>query len=615
MPRPLVYGNGQFLIAFDRRHRARDLFWPNVGHPNDLLGNAMRVGAWCDGQFSWCDSDEWEIRQDYQPKCLIGNSLWRSWHLGLEIEVSEACHPHDPLFSRGFTVRDLRGLPRTVRLFFTQNFVVGQSDVGNTALYDPFHDTIVHYRGRTAIALTVDGGIKQYATGITGFADLKGTWMDAEDGALSGNPIAQGSVDSTFGAEVKLEPQGEARVRFRMAIGHTMSEANNLLTGAAHHDDVVLLSQQDSTAWLDRCDLDLSSLSGPVQNLFWRSLLFIRTQVDRQGAILAANDSDILETNRATYSYCWPRDGALVSIVMGKAGYPEILENFLDFCGKVIDREQPVFLQKYRSDGALGASWHPWIVDGQPCLPFQEDETALTLLAMAHCPEPKRSQLWESYGRACAEYLLAYVDSEGLPLPSYDLWEERRGLHFFTVCAVVAAFEACGSAFSMPTLNDAARRMLRSSEQRFYSPALGRYRRMEDDDTTDSAILGGLLLTPDWKFAAESADVVSKHLQVHSDTGGFARYDTDYYFRRSERFPGNPWVISTLWWARHQARRGQRSEALKWLEWAVDRAESIGVLAEQYHPETGEPLSVSPLTWSHAEFVETVLELLDPPSR
>jgi hypothetical protein len=36
-----------------------------------------------------------------------------------------------------------------------------------------------------------------------------------------------------------------------------------------------------------------------------------------------------------------------------------------------------------------------------------------------------------------------------------------------------------------------------------------------------------------------------------------------------------------------------------------------GVLAEQVHPYTNQPLSVSPLTWSHAAFVTTVLEYLN----
>jgi len=34
------------------------------------------------------------------------------------------------------------------------------------------------------------------------------------------------------------------------------------------------------------------------------------------------------------------------------------------------------------------------------------------------------------------------------------------------------------------------------------------------------------------------------------------------------------------------------------------------VLAEQIHPETGAPLSVSPLTWSHSTFVECVMSYL-----
>jgi GH15 family glucan-1,4-alpha-glucosidase len=36
-----------------------------------------------------------------------------------------------------------------------------------------------------------------------------------------------------------------------------------------------------------------------------------------------------------------------------------------------------------------------------------------------------------------------------------------------------------------------------------------------------------------------------------------------------------------------------------------------GVLAEQVHPVTYRPLSVSPLTWSHAAFVTTILEYVE----
>ena len=52
------------------------------------------------------------------------------------------------------------------------------------------------------------------------------------------------------------------------------------------------------------------------------------------------------------------------------------------------------------------------------------------------------------------------------------------------------------------------------------------------------------------------------------------------------------------------------NDALPILEWVVDRALPSGVLAEQVDPYTNEPLSVSPLTWSHAAFVTTLIKYM-----
>ena len=47
------------------------------------------------------------------------------------------------------------------------------------------------------------------------------------------------------------------------------------------------------------------------------------------------------------------------------------------------------------------------------------------------------------------------------------------------------------------------------------------------------------------------------------------------------------------------------------LEWVVSKAHDSGVLSEQLNPYTGEHISAAPLTWSHAEYVYTVLTYLD----
>ena len=45
-------------------------------------------------------------------------------------------------------------------------------------------------------------------------------------------------------------------------------------------------------------------------------------------------------------------------------------------------------------------------------------------------------------------------------------------------------------------------------------------------------------------------------------------------------------------------------------EWTHKMALPSGVLPEQFHPVSGEHLSVSPLTWSHAMLVAAVGEYI-----
>ena len=58
---------------------------------------------------------------------------------------------------------------------------------------------------------------------------------------------------------------------------------------------------------------DPNVLPDSVRDLFIRSQLILRTQIDNRGAIIAATDSDISHFAGDHYAYCWPRDGALVA--------------------------------------------------------------------------------------------------------------------------------------------------------------------------------------------------------------------------------------------------------------------------------------------------------------
>ena len=79
--------------------------------------------------------------------------------------------------------------------------------------------------GRSARAFPKTAtGITQFACGEKGFRGAEGTWRDAEDGQLSRNAIAQGSVDSVIGYALTVPGKGEAILRTWMAAGETLEQ-------------------------------------------------------------------------------------------------------------------------------------------------------------------------------------------------------------------------------------------------------------------------------------------------------------------------------------------------------------------------------------------------------
>jgi GH15 family glucan-1,4-alpha-glucosidase len=57
------------------------------------------------------------------------------------------------------------------------------------------------------------------------------------------------------------------------------------------------------------------------------------------------------------------------------------------------------------------------------------------------------------------------------------------------------------------------------------------------------------------------------------------------------------------WYAMRANNMDELQKAIDILVWATRHALPSGVLAEQLDPYTGNPISVAPLTWSHAAYV------------
>lgn len=647
MPRDIPVGNGDLLVTFDRHYRIRDIYYPLVGGANHTAGHVQRFGVWTDGQFAWIEDPSWRRVLRYKPDTLVTDVQLVNDRLGLELRCHDAVDAQEPVYFRRILVRDLRGQAREVRVFFHFDPSIKGTAVGDTAFYDPATSSVVAYKEDVYFLINACDkhkcGIDHWAIGTKRLGGAEGTWRDAEDGQLGRNAISQGSVDVTIGFNLQLPAGGESYVTAWVAAGCCYADIKALSRRIWETGPERTLARTEAywRLWVRKEQFDTSPLPEPVRDLFSRSQLILRTQIDNRGAIIAANDSDITQWGGDHYSYCWPRDGALVAYALVLTGHGELARQFFRYCARVIEPEG-YFLHKYTAAGHRASSWHPWVHDGQRALPIQQDETALVLWALRRHFERFRDvefirSLYEPLVLRPADWLLEYRDHNGLPQPSWDLWEERRGVHTFTTAATIGALHAAaafardfGELDRAAAYAERAQRMKGSLKRHLWHEGLKRFARsatpLEDgsyrlDMTPDSAnyaLFAFGAFAPDDPLVEAEMAALRGLLQVRTDVGGWARYRNDYYHQveheEIDAVPGNPWVICTLWQAQHLIARArsldQLHEALPLLVWTTRRALPSGVLAEQFHPYTGEPISATPLTWSHAELVLTVMHYL-----
>ena len=642
--RDIPVGNGSLLVTFDDKYQIRDVYFPHVGQENHAEGFPFRFGVWADGEFSWIYEDKWKRELKYLPETLVTEVTLVNESLGLKIVSNDTVASHENIFLRRVCVSNLLEKAREVRVFLHHDFRIYENKVGDTAFYDPESLALIHYKKHRYFLINTAPHFDNFSTGRKAFRDQEGTWRDAEDGELgSGGAITEGSVDSTVQISFSLEPEGEFEFFYWIAAGTSHTEVLRLNRHILERKPEQYFGYTENywRVWVNKNEIDFADLSPEIVELYKRSLLVVHTQTDHGGAIIAANDSDVTERATDHYSYLWTRDGAFVANALDLAGYPLSARNFYALCGEIVHKNG-YFLQKYNPDGTVASGWHAaWDKHTKTALvPIQEDETALVLWALwehyekYHAIEFVR-KLYRKLIVPCADFMVAFRHAEtNLPAPSWNLWEDRRGIHTFTCASVVAGLRAAGNFARLFAENEraaiyetAAEEITTAMREHLYSAQLGRFLRAlefhgddyyEADTIIDASLFGAFYLgafDAKDKMVVSTMKAVEKHLWIKGKIGGVIRFEKDPYMRfAGENQPSNAWFICTLWLAEHRIAIAKSKKdlkgALEILEWTAKNALPSGVLAEQIHPETGEHASVSPLTWSHSTFVATVMNYL-----
>lgn len=643
MARPIVLSNGSMHVGINSHGQLHDLYFPYVGMENHTIGKDLRhrVGVWVEGEISWLGDDNWQLNFSYPHTALIGHLVATNQKLGIRLEFDDTVDSDQNAFMRTIHVVNHHPRPRDIRLFMHQAFAIGDSRSNtDTVQYLPENDAIMHYRGRRVFIVSgrsLDMPFDQFTMGLFGIEGREGTWRDAEDGQLNACMVEHGRVDSTLRFQMNIEPHSSQRVEYWIAAGTSMRDALVVHKTLANGG---MKSRYEATAswWHDWIKPVLSistQLEEPTRRQFVLSAMILRSQLDKRGAVIASTDSTMLNYSRDAYAYSWPRDGALVLWPLIRLGYTNEPLAFFDFCRRAL-HPSGYLNHKYRADGSLGSSWHPYVhSNGEVAAPIQEDETALVVFMFAqyyslHSSVELLDEYYQSFIRPMASWMVSYIDpSTHLPKPSYDLWEEHYMVASYTTAITYAALlaaadlaEAADDQANAVAWRSAAEDIQRAARKHLYSEERnsiikglrpldgGGY---EQDFTLDmSGIFGSFmygLFTPNSSEIQQSIESLRQRFN-QSENIGLPRYENDNYHRESESAESNYWHITSLWHAQYCLEVGEIDRAKIILDWVSDHSLSTGVLSEQVKPSDQTITSVAPLTWSQAEYIGTVLDLI-----
>jgi GH15 family glucan-1,4-alpha-glucosidase len=387
-------------------------------------------------------------------------------------------------------------------------------------------------------------------------------------------------------------------------------------------------SVADWRAWAGRCRYD-----GPHRDTVVRSLITLKALTYQPtGGIVAAPTTSLPEelggVRNWDYRYCWLRDSTLTLGALLSAGYQEEAEAWRDWLLRAAagDPADLQIMYGLAGERRLPEMELPWLAGYERSAPVRIGNAAVRQLQLDVYGEVMDSLSLARRAGLPAKPLIwaiqaALVDwlRTNWRQPDEGLWEVRGGRRHFVhskVMVWVAADRAVRAVEEYPELHGDLEgwRALREEVHREvcekgYDPERNTFTQSYGSRELDAALLlipNVGFLPPDDPRVVGTVDAVRAEL---GRGGLLQRYSTDD--SAVDGLPGGEgtFLACSFWLAQALHRTGRRAEARELFERLVGLTNDVGLLAEEYEPESGRQLGNFPQAFSHIALVNTALAL------
>lgn len=645
-----ILGNGKMLAALKENGELSRLFWPQIDYGQHLGYFWPGIKTSSPGEAAstkWLHLDLWNHSQRHLNNTNILQTKMQSRTHSLEVVQQDFVLPAKDILVRHYTLTN-HGTQKEKLTFLVYCAFSPEESLRCDGVYvDFFNNSLVFYRRNVCLAIAAATyPLAGYQCGRRGTpAD---PFRNADSGILSGDVDnireSAGSLAWDMG---EMPPHTAKDFTLFLAAGASQEEVSTLLTSVLPQAGAALLAQTKHYwhHWLAEKEHTIATANsgntGAESKVYNRSLLAMQLMTSKEtGASIAAPEFDGGYLMCGGYGYCWPRDAVFSAAAFDEAGYHDTAAHFYKFAGSVQNKEGD-WQQRYFTDGSVAPSWGK-----------QTDQVGSVLWGYRHHYTLTQDnnfleQIWPSLA-AGAEYLARSLDSNGLPYPSFDLWEDEYGQSTYAAAAVYGGLTAASDLALLKKEEEAAQRwrlaaatvkegILKhqwSDRQKSFTRGANRrvYKDMYEqeanagqthfkktdpaglypsywlgkDERLDAALLGlvfpfGVFTPKDEKMLATVKNIEER--LWNNRVGGLHRYEGDSYRG------GNPWLITTFWLAIYYCTYGDRRRAETLYQWCLDQANQHHLLPEQADKNNGGPAWVMPLNWSHAMHILTRLAL------